>query len=65
MKIFPIIKFSEAPLSIRVLATLWRPIGVLMMKGRFLSDSSMSEWSYSLNEMSTSDHLIILPGSMH
>jgi hypothetical protein len=29
MKVFLIIKFSEAPLSIKVLVSLWRPIGIL------------------------------------
>jgi hypothetical protein len=42
MKVFLIIKFSEPPLSIKVLVILCRPIGILTMKGRFLSDSSMS-----------------------
>jgi hypothetical protein len=65
MKVFLIIKFSKAPLSIKVLATLCRPIRILMMKGRFLSDNSMSRWSSGLNEMSASDHLILLPGSIH
>jgi hypothetical protein len=52
MKVFLIIKLSEAPLSIRVLATLWHPVGILTMKDRFLSDNSMSEWSSGPNEMS-------------
>jgi hypothetical protein len=64
MKVFLIIKFSEAPLLIKVLATLCHPIGISMMKGRFLSDNSMSRWSSDLNEISTSDHLILLPGSI-
>jgi hypothetical protein len=64
IKVFLIIKFSEAPLSIKVLATLRHPIRILMMKGRFLSDSCVSRWSSSLNEMSVSDHLILLPGSI-
>jgi hypothetical protein len=64
MKVFLIIMFSEAPLSTRVLATLWRTIGILTMKGKFLSKSSASGWCYGLNEMSTSDHLILLPGSI-
>jgi hypothetical protein len=62
MKVFLIIKFSDASLSTKVLATLSHPIGILMMKSRFLSDCSTSGWSSSLNEMSTSDHLILLPG---
>jgi hypothetical protein len=64
MKIFIIIKFSEAPLSIKVFCTLGRPIGILTMKGRFLSDSSVSGWSSGPNEMSTLDHLILLLGSI-
>jgi hypothetical protein len=64
MKVILIIKFSEAPLSIKVLATLYRSIRILMTKGRFLSDSSVSGWSSSPNEMSVSDHLILLPGSI-
>jgi hypothetical protein len=34
------------------------------MNDKFLSDSSVFGWSYGPNEMSTLDHLIILPGSM-
>jgi hypothetical protein len=64
MKVFLIIKFSEAPMSIKVLATLWRPIGILTTNGRFLSDSSVSRWSSGPNEMSASDHIILLPGSI-
>jgi hypothetical protein len=64
MKVFIIIKLSEAPLSIRVLTTLWRPIGILTMKGEFLSDSSVSRWFSGPNEMSISNHLILLPGSI-
>jgi hypothetical protein len=65
MKVFLIIKFSEAPLSIKVLTTLCHPIGILTMKGSLLSDSSVSGWSSGLNEMSASDHLILLLGSIH
>jgi hypothetical protein len=64
MKVFLIIKFNEAPLSIKFLATLWRPIRILTMKDRFLSDSSVSGWSSGLNEMSALDHPILLPGSI-
>jgi hypothetical protein len=64
MKVFLIIKFSEAPLSIKVLATLCRSIRILTMKGRFLSDSFVSRWSFGSNEMSASDHFILLPGSL-
>jgi hypothetical protein len=64
MKVFLIIKLSEAPLSIRVLATLWHPIRILTRKGRIPSDSSASGWSSGLNEMSISDHLILHPGSI-
>jgi hypothetical protein len=41
MKVFLIMRFNEAPLSINVLATLCHPIGILTMSGRFLSDSSV------------------------
>jgi hypothetical protein len=41
MKVFLIKRFSEALLSINVLATLCCLIGILMMSGRFLSDSSL------------------------
>jgi hypothetical protein len=64
-KVFLIIKFSEAPLSIKVLATLWHSIGILTTKGKFLSDSSVNRWSSGLNEMSALGHLILLPGSIH
>jgi hypothetical protein len=64
MKVFLIIKFSETPLSIKVLATLWRPIEILTMRGRFQSNSSVSGWSSDPNEISASDHLILLPGSI-
>jgi hypothetical protein len=64
MKVFLIIKFSEALLSIKILATLCYPIRILMMKGRFLSDSSVSRWSSGPNEMLASDHLILLLGSI-
>jgi hypothetical protein len=64
MKVFLIIKFREAPLSIKVLATLCLLIGILKMKGKFLSDSSVSGWSSHPNEMLASDHLILLPGSI-
>jgi hypothetical protein len=41
MKVFLIKRFNEGPLSINVLATLCRPIGILRTSGRFLSDSSV------------------------
>jgi hypothetical protein len=41
LKVFLIMRFNEAPLSINVLATLCYPIGILTMSGRFLSDSSV------------------------
>jgi hypothetical protein len=43
MKVFLIMRFNEAPLSINVLATLCRLIGILMTNDKFLSDSSVSE----------------------
>jgi hypothetical protein len=64
MKVFYIIKFNEAPLSIKFLATLCRLIRILTMKGRFLLDISISGWSSGTNEMPTSDHLILLPDSI-
>jgi hypothetical protein len=32
------------------------------MNDKFLSDSSVSGWSSGPNEMSTLDHIILLPG---
>jgi hypothetical protein len=64
MKVFLIISFNEAGLSITVLATLCHPIGIVTMKGKFLSDSTVSAWSSSPNEMLISDHLILLLGSI-
>jgi hypothetical protein len=64
MKVFLMMRFSEAPLSIRVLATLCRPTESLTTKGMFRSDSSVSGWSFGLNEISTSNHFIFLPESM-
>jgi hypothetical protein len=43
MKVFLIMRFNEAPLSINVLATLCRLIGILMTNDKFLSDNSVSE----------------------
>jgi hypothetical protein len=65
MKVFLIMRFNKAPLSINVLATLCHLIGMLTMNDMFLSDSSVSGWSSGPNEISTSDHLILLPGSIH
>jgi hypothetical protein len=42
MKVFLMIRFNEAPLSINVLTTLCRPIGSLTTNDKFLSDSSIS-----------------------
>jgi hypothetical protein len=64
MKVFLMMRFNEAPLSIGVLATLCHPIGSLTTKGKFRSDSSVYGWSYGPNEMSMSDDLIILSSSM-
>jgi hypothetical protein len=64
MKVFLIIRFNEALLSINVLATLCHLIGSLTTNSKFLSDNSVSGWSCGPNEISTSDHLIILPSSM-
>jgi hypothetical protein len=41
MKVFLIMRFNEAPLSINVLSTLCHSIEILTMSGRFLSDSSV------------------------
>jgi hypothetical protein len=65
MNIFFMMRLSEVPLSIRVLATLCRPIGSLITKGKFQLDISVSGWSLCLNEMSILDHFILLSGSIH
>jgi hypothetical protein len=64
MKVFLMMRFNEALLSIRVLAILCHPIGNLTTNGKFLLDSSVSGWSSGPNDMSMSNHFIILPGSM-
>jgi hypothetical protein len=64
MNVLLIKRFNEAPLSIIVLATLCRPIGILTTNGKFLSDSSVIGWSSGPNEISISDHLILLPVSI-
>jgi hypothetical protein len=46
MKVFLMIRFNEAPLSISVWSTLCRPIGNLTTNGKFLSHSFISGWSY-------------------
>jgi hypothetical protein len=65
MKVFLMIRFNEAPLSIGVLATLCHPIGSLTTNDKFQSDNSVSGWSCGPKEISMSDYLIILPGLMH
>jgi hypothetical protein len=65
MKIFLIMRFNEAPLSINVLATLCRLIDILTTNGKFLSNSFASWWSSGPNEISTLNHLILLPGLIH
>jgi hypothetical protein len=42
MKVFLIMRFNEALLSINVLATLYRPIGILTTNDKFLSDNFVS-----------------------
>jgi hypothetical protein len=42
MKVFLMIRFNEAPLSINVLATLCRPISSFTTNGKFLSGSYVS-----------------------
>jgi hypothetical protein len=64
IKVFLIMRFNEVPLSINVLVTVCRPIGILTTNDKFLSDSSVSGWSFGQNEISTLDHLILLPGSI-
>jgi hypothetical protein len=64
MKVFLMIRFNEVTLSISVLATLCYPIGSLTMNGKFQLDNFVSRWSCGPNEMSTLDHIILLPGSM-
>jgi hypothetical protein len=64
MKVFLMIRFIEAPLSINVLVILYCPIGYLTTNGKFLSDSSVSGWSSGLNVISMLDHFIHLLGSM-
>jgi hypothetical protein len=54
MNVLLIKRFNEAPMSIIVLATLCRPIGILTTNGKFLSNSSVIGWSSSPNEISTS-----------
>jgi hypothetical protein len=58
------IRFNDNLLSISVLATLCRLVGSLTTNGKFRSDSYVSGWSCGPNKMSTSDYLILLPGSM-
>jgi hypothetical protein len=41
MKIFLMIRFNEAPVSINVLTTLCHLIGSLTMNGKFVLDSSV------------------------
>jgi hypothetical protein len=64
MKVFLIMRFIEALLSINVLDTLCCLIRIFTMKGKFLLDSSVSKWSSGPNVILTSDHFIILLGSM-
>jgi hypothetical protein len=55
IKVFLIIRFKEAPLSINVLATLCRRIGIFTMKGKFPSDTSICGLSFGLNDILTLD----------
>jgi hypothetical protein len=64
MKVFLMIRFNETPLSISVLGTLCRPISNLITNDKFLSNSYVSGWSSGPNDISTSDHFIILHGLM-
>jgi hypothetical protein len=59
MKVFLIKRLREAPQSINVLATLCRPIGIFTMKGKFLSDSSVSRWSSCLNVILKQANLVL------
>jgi hypothetical protein len=65
MKVFLIMRLREALLSINVLATLCHPIGIFTMKGMYLSDSFVFGWFSGPKEILTSNHFIILLGSMH
>jgi hypothetical protein len=64
MNVFLIMRLRKAPLSVRVLAILCHPIGSLTNMGKFRLESSVSRWSSGLNDISVSDHFILLPGLM-
>jgi hypothetical protein len=64
LNVFLMMRLSEAPLLIRVLATLCRLIRSLTTKGKFQRDNSVVGWSSGPNEMSVSDYFILLSGSM-
>jgi hypothetical protein len=64
MKVFLIMRLRDASLSIRVLATLCRPIESLTTKGKFRLDNFVSRWSSCPNEMSMLDHFNLLFGSL-
>jgi hypothetical protein len=64
MNVFLIMRLREASLSTIVLATLCYLMGCLTTKGKSRLDISVSRWSSGLNEMSVSDHFILLSGSM-
>jgi hypothetical protein len=64
INVFLMMRLSEAPLSMRVLATLCRPIRSLTTKGKFRLDNFVVGWSSGPNEMSTLDHFIHRSGSM-
>jgi hypothetical protein len=65
MNVFLVMGLSEVPLFTRVLSTLCRPIWSLTTKGKSQLDSSVSRWSSGPNEMSVSDHFILLSSSIH
>jgi hypothetical protein len=64
MNVFLVMRLRDTPLSTKVMATLWRPIGSLTTKEKFRLDNAVSGWSSGLNEISVSDHFILLSGSM-
>jgi hypothetical protein len=64
MNVVLMMRLREALLSIRVLNTLCHLIGSLTAKGKFRLDSSIIGWSSGPNEMSISDHFILLSSLM-
>jgi hypothetical protein len=61
MNVFLIMRLCDTPLSIRVLATLWRLIRILTLRSKLWLESSIPGGP---NEISVSDHFILLLGLM-